>query len=537
MNWIENPVLRGFNPDPSILRVGDDYYIATSSFEWFPGVPIYHSRDLAHWEFLAHAVTRKSQIDMSGHPASCGIWAPCLSYANGRFYLIYTDVRSRGVYKDTLNYLITTTDIAGEWSDPVFLNSSGFDPSLFHDDDNRKWLVNMRCDYRKGKNPFGGIVLQEYSEKERKLVGPVYSIFSGTPLGKTEGPHLYRHGGYYYLLTAEGGTGYGHAATLARSRRLTGPYEAAPNNPILTSRDDLSRPLQRAGHGSLVETRDGEWYMAHLCGRPIPRNARTAGVGPERRCILGRETAIQKMRWRADGWLELADGGHHPQMRVPGPELPEFSVASRPARDDFDAPKLDVAYQSLRIPLDESLMSLAERPGYLRLKGRESMSSLYRQSLIARRQQSFCCTASTAVEFEPDSYRQMAGLICLYDTENFYYLRISRDEKRGKCLGIIACDDGRFGYPMAEEIRLEGTARVYLRVQIDYDRLQFYFSTDEKTWTAVGPELDAGILSDEYGTGSSHGSFTGSFIGLCCQDLNAGGTPADFDYLEYAERE
>ena len=537
MNWIENPVLRGFNPDPSILRVEDEYYIATSSFEWFPGVPIYHSRDLAHWELVSHAVTRVSQIDMRGYPASCGIWAPCLSYSDGKFYLIYTDVRSRGAYKDTFNYLITAEDIAGEWTEPIFLNSTGFDPSLFHDADGKKWLVNMLCDYREGKNPFGGISLQEYSEKERKLVGPVYTIYRGTALGKTEGPHLYRHGGYYYLMVAEGGTGYGHAVTLARAQNLTGPYETAPNNPILTSRDDLLQPLQRAGHGSLVETRNGEWYMAHLCGRPIPQTARAEGLSTQRRCILGRETAIQRMRWTADGWLELADGGHHPQARVPGPGLPACTVPARPVRDDFDTPKLGIVYQSLRIPLDARMMSLTERPGYLRLRGRESMSSLFRQSLVARRQQSICCPASTAVEFEPASIRQMAGLICLYDTENFYYLRVSRDEKLGKCLGIVACDDGRFGYPLKAEISLQGRKRIWLAARIDFDRLQFSYSLDGQQWETVGPELDASILSDEYGTGAGRGSFTGSFIGMCCQDLNAVGAPADFDYFDYSECE
>ncbi|WP_449288690.1 glycoside hydrolase family 43 protein [Marinicrinis sediminis] len=283
---IHNPVLKGFHPDPSILRVGDDFYMATSTFEWFPGVQLYHSRDLVHWRLLPHPLTRKSQLDMRGNPNSGGVWAPCLSHDGERFYLCYTDVKSlAGAFKDTPNYVVTSASIMGPWSEPMYLNSSGFDPSLFHDDDGRKWLVNMVWDHRKGKNPFHGIVLQEWSAAEGKLVGPVYPIYKGSPLGGTEGPHLYKRNDFYYLMTAEGGTGYDHAVTVARSRHLFGPYDTDPDNPVLTAAGSPELSLQRAGHASLVETAGGEWYLAHLCGRPLPGT---------RRCNLGRETAIQR---------------------------------------------------------------------------------------------------------------------------------------------------------------------------------------------------------------------------------------------------
>src|ERR1039457_2541956 len=232
---VQNPILRGFNPDPSIVRVGDDYYFATSTFEWFPGVQIHHSRDLVHWRLLTRPLNRPSQLNMLGDPDSCGVWAPCLTYADGLFWLIYTDVKRYGrttvggasgaSLRDFHNYLVTCPTIDGEWSDPVYVNSSGFDPSLFHDDDGRKYFLNMLWDHRPGKNHFAGIVLQEYSVKERKLIGERQMIFKGTPLGLTEGPHLYKRNGWYYLLTAEGGTGWGHAVTLARSRKITGPYD------------------------------------------------------------------------------------------------------------------------------------------------------------------------------------------------------------------------------------------------------------------------------------------------------------------------
>ena len=242
-----NPILRGFNPDPSIVRVGDDYYIATSTFEWFPGVQIHHSRDLLHWRLVARPLNRASQLDMRGDPDSCGVWAPCLTHADGLFHLVYTDVKRYGrtttagvsgaSLRDFHNYLVTSERIDGDWSDPIHLNSSGFDPSLFHDDDGRKYLVNMLWDHRPGQNRFAGIVLQEYSPAQRKLVGARHNIFNGTSLGLTEAPHLYRRDGWYYLITAEGGTAWGHAVTMARSRTLLGPYELHPDVYILSARD------------------------------------------------------------------------------------------------------------------------------------------------------------------------------------------------------------------------------------------------------------------------------------------------------------
>ena len=325
---ITNPVLPGFNPDPSILRVGDDYYIATSTFEWFPGVQIHHSRDLVHWRLLTRPLDRVSQLDMRGTNDSGGVWAPCLTHDGERFHLIFTNMRAHAQFKDALNYLVTADAIEGPWSEPIFLNASGFDPSLFHDDDGRKWYTNQLWDPRIENHPFAGIVLQEYDAAAQKLVGPVTNIFAGTERLRTEGPHLYKHGGWYHLMTAEGGTEHAHAVTMARSKTLEGPYELSPHTPTLTAdgRDDIL--LRKAGHGSLVETQSGDWYLAHLCSRPIP---------PSGRCILGRETALQKVAWDADGWLQLADKGNSPSVEVPAPDLPPHPFEEPPARDDFDA--------------------------------------------------------------------------------------------------------------------------------------------------------------------------------------------------------
>lgn len=526
MENIKNPILPGFNPDPSILRVGDDYYIANSTFEWFPGVQIWHSRDLKNWRLIAHPLNRVSQLDMEGNISSGGIWAPCLSYDNGIFYLIYTDGKTfYSVYKDTNNYLVTSNDITGDWSEPIYLNSSGFDPSLFHDDDGRKWLVNMEWDHRKSKNRFKGILLQEYSSEEKSLVGPIVNIFLGTELGCTEGPHLYKVNGFYYLMVAEGGTGYEHAVTIARSKSITGPYEVDPENPMLTSWGNPSLKLQKAGHASLVQTQKGEWYMTHLCGRPLTGR---------QRCVLGRETGIQKVVWSEDKWLRLEGGGNNPFDEVPAPDLPEHKWPQEPSRDDFNTEKLNINFQTMRVPLKEDTMSLVERPGYLRLKGRESLSSKHHQALVARRQQHFCYTAATCLEFEPDSYKQMAGLVCIYDVENFYYLRMTQDEDRIKCLGIVTCDNNDFDEPLAKEVCIDGWKRCYLKAEVDYDRLQFYYSGDIEEWKPIGPAFDYSTLSDEY---CREGNFTGAFVGICCQDLTGRRKAADFDYFEYTGRD
>ena len=535
---IHNPILRGFNPDPSIVRVGDDYYIATSTFEWYPGVQIHHSRDLIHWRLLTRPLNRASQLNMLGVPDSCGIWAPCLTYADGLFYLIYTDVKRYGrttqsgtagaSLRDMHNYLVTSETIDGEWSDPSFLNSSGFDPSLFHDDDGRKYLLNILWDYRPGHNRFAGIQLQEYSTTERKLIGPRNVIFQGTSLGLTEGPHLYKRNGYYYLLTAEGGTGWGHAVTFARSRSLIGPYELHPSKQILTSRDRPDVELQRAGHADLVETQDGETYMVYLCGRPLRNRGRS---------VLGRETAIQKMYWDEEDWLVTAHGEPIPLVEVPAPKLSSYEFPREPTRDDFDDPKLNINFQWLRSPWPHELFSLTERPGHIRLYGRESIGSMFRQSLVARRQQAFCYTAVTSIDFDPEDFQQMAGLVCYYNGSKFHYLHVSHDDVLGKYLSVMSSnpdqvqpDSFTTAMPIPARVALE------LRVDVDYERLRFAFRFSNESWTWLPEVFDASILSDE---ASAPGlpNFTGAFVGVCCQDASGQGRPADFDYFEYVERE
>jgi xylan 1,4-beta-xylosidase len=525
MSDIVNPVYAGFYPDPSICRVGEDYYIANSTFEWFPGVPVHHSKDLVHWRLIGHILTRRSQLDLRGVPDSGGVWAPSLSYADGQFWLTYANMHNTALgrpFKDIRIYLMTSKDILGPWSEPIELNSIGFDPSLFHDDDGRKWLVNMIWDFRKGRSRFGGVVVQEYDHEERKLIGSMTNVLAKPIL--TEGPNIYKRDSWYYLMMAEGGTSWNHGISMARSRKITGPYEQDPQQSVLTSRDDGSLTLQKAGHGEIVQTPAGEWYLAHLASRPIT---------PDRRCVLGRETCLQKVEWRED-WLRLAKGGCHPMDRWPMPAgMREHPWPAEPVRDDFDAKgvatggmgELDITWSTLRAPAEESWISLTQRPGWLRLRGRESLHSPIEPSVVAKRQTVFRCVAETRMQFEPTHYTQMAGLVYFYNRRMHYYLRVTHDEKLGKVIGVVLTDNDV--YDELGDIAIAGWKDIYLRAEIDQERLQFSASPDGRTWQNVGSVLDASKVSDDYGVG-----FTGAMIGLSAQDLGGTKAFADFDHFE-----
>ena len=537
---IRNPILKGFNPDPSIVRVGGDYYIATSTFEWFPGVQIHHSTDLATWRLITRPLRRPSQLNMIGAPDSCGVWAPCLTHADGLFHLIYTDVKRYGrtsvggasgaSLRDFHNFLVTSPTIDGDWSDPVHLNSSGFDPSLFHDDDGRKYLINMLWDHRPSANRFGGIVLQEYDPAQQRLIGERRLIFKGTALGLTEAPHLYRRNGWYYLLTAEGGTGWGHAATLSRSRTLDGPYELHPDGPILTARDRPDSPLQRAGHADLVEDGDGRTWAVYLCGRPLPNRGR---------CVLGRETAIQPMVWGEDGWLRTEAEDALPVRDVAAPDAGVSPAVDVVEATTFDSPELPIAFQWLRSPWPEELFSLTAQPGVLRLFGRESLGSAFRQALVARRQQAFCYTATTTMTFDPAHYQQAAGLVCYYGAAKFHYLHVTHDEGPGRILQVMsALPDQAQADAFTPAIAIP-PGPIELRVEVDEERLRFAWRVIDDDgggeWTWLPQIFDASILSDEAAQPGT-ANFTGAFVGMACQDTSGAGAHADFHRFDYRER-
>ena len=492
-----------------------------------------------NWTLVRRPLERASQLDMRGNPDSCGIWAPCLSYADGLFWLVYTDVkRYDGEFQgrtELHRYVAGRSRANG--SDPVYVNSSGFDPSLFHDDDGRKWFVNMQWNHRTesyGGSPktpaFDGILLQEWDAESRSLTGPISNIFAGSELGLVEGPHLFKRDGWYYLTTAEGGTGYDHAVTMARSSRIDGPYEMHPNTYLITSKDHPEAALQRAGHGQYVETPNGHAY--HIS--PL----RPAAGAPSALHAWARDrTAEMRLEGR---WLALS-------LRMvrafPMSMSLDSTARCRPKCHAgrnmvLTADRLPMDFQWLRTPQPGRIFSLTARPGHLRLFGRESIGSWFEQSLVARRQTHHCFRAETVIEFSPDSYQQVAGLTHYYNRYKFHALAVTLHDTLGRCLTILSCTgdypDGRLSFPIGSGVAVPD-GRVQLSMEVRDNDLQFFWQTEGMgAWQKIGPILDGGVISDEGGRGE-HGSFTGAFVGLFGFDISGRGTPADFDWFAYDE--
>lgn len=532
---IQNPVLTGFNPDPSICRVGDDYYIATSTFEWFPGVQIHHSRDLMNWRLLTRALDRVSQLNLHGCQNSAGIWAPCLTHADGQFWLVFTNVHhhSSGVIMDTPNYLVTADQIEGPWSYPIFLNSSGFDPSLFHDDDGRKYIVQMQMGEALTQRRFDGIFMREYDAAKGKFIGRPEKIWDGSAIGITEGPHLLKKDGWYYLISAEGGTSMRHAISVCRSREIWGPYELHPENPFLTSFEKDHLALQSAGHGCFVETQCGDWFTVHLCQRPLQRPGKSVLAREGNKSVpLGRETAIQRIHWDDDGWPRLTHGDNSPRESV-ACELAPHPWPADVLCDDFDGPTVNAHFQTLREPPDPSWFDLTRRPGWLSLRGRDSLASPCDQSLVARRLQHFQASAETCVSFQPWNFKQAAGLIAYYDRFHYHYFRITAAGEGRVKLGVISSENTSVCCFEVVELPLAAAEKLFLRMEIDFAELRFSWSTDGIDWHSVDQAFDATMLGDWV---SPHSNFTGTFWGICCQDLSDRSAWAEFDYFDYRPR-
>lgn len=538
---IHNPILPGFHPDPCICRKGDDYYLAVSTFEWFPGLPVYHSKDLKHWELYTHILTDDEQVDLKKLPSAKGIWAPCLTYCEEEdlFYVVYGVMNSMNArYFDVDNFLITAKDIKGPWSEPVYLHSAGFDASILHDRDGRKYIVSLDWETRDGYEKPGQISMVEYSPAERRVLGYPKRIWrGGTDRGCIEAPHLTRHGDYYYLMCAEGGTGYNHSVTMGRAKTVWGPYEKDPKNPIVTSvpgesyerhDPDHLKPqyynpdsvLQKSGHGSYVDLPNGETYLVHLCARPFV---------PELRCTLGRETAIQKMVWTEDGWLRMADGSNLAKVEVEEPNLPDCPLPQIPSFDDFDGDTLGAFYYAPRI-MPARFADVTARPGYVRLRGQESRASLNKVSILARKLTSVYARITTKMEYTPEAPQQSAGLILYYDNMNYVNLRKYHSDTLGQdALSIIQLENG-----VRREFLDTRTpvtdAPLYLRLTLEGRRCQFSWSYQNDHYQPIGPVFDTTKYSDEY---CKYGEFTGTMVGITCADRVLHRHYADFDFFEY----
>ena len=521
---VRNPILRGFNPDPSIVRVGDEFFVATSTFEWFPGVRIHRSRDLANWEVVGHALDESNGFDLRGVPDSGGVWAPSLSYADGHFWLAYSIIRTMdGDDKDLDNYLVTATDVSGPWSRPIHLGSRGFDFSFFHDTDGTHWVVGVQWDQRPEHPSFSGIVLEQYLPDEQRVSGEAVRIYSQPSL--VEGPNLYRFDDGYHLLLAEGGTGWNHGITMARSASREGPFVRDEAPAVLTSRDDPGTPLQKAGHGELVSLPGGGLALVHLASRPA------LWLG-ERYSTLGRETCIQRVVFDAAGWLRLEGGGHHGRVDVPFPELEPAPVPARPTRDDFDAGTLDVGrWSTLRCGADPAVFDLASRPGWLRIVGGHSVASVFDQSMIAQRVEELEATVETLVDAEPTSVRQAAGLVAWYNRSAWIWLQLTWDAEHGRHLRVVVRDRTT---TTRSEAHAVGAGPVGMRMSIAGGELRFSATGSDGAWGELPGVHPAYTLSDDHGGALR---FTGMFAGVRADDLDGLGWSADVDYVDAVFRD
>jgi alpha-N-arabinofuranosidase len=507
----QNPVLPGFYPDPSICRVGDDFYLVTSSFEYFPAVPIFHSRDLVHWQQIGHVLTRKRQLDLTNTPASAGIYAPTLRYANGRYYLITTNIDRY------VNFFVTAKKPEGPWSDPIEVDRGGIDPSLTFDDDTVYYTRNG-----KGRDTDHPVIQQARIDVATgQLLEKMRTIWRGTGGIWPEAPHLLKHDGWYYLVTAEGGTSYGHSIVVARSRRPFGPFVGAPHNPVLTQRTHPRSPIQAAGHADLVQLDDGSWWSVMLAIRP------TGGKYHH----LGRETFLAPVTFDDNGWPHFGVRGMLP-ARSTLPRLrsrASTDAGNRPVRDDFEAPQLAFEWQFIRNPAARA-WSLRARPGHLRLVGSAaSLDDVASQSAVVRRQQHFLMRCRTKLAFCPRTDNEEAGLL-VRAREGFHY-----------SLGVRLID-GKLSATLASTVRAERSVlgRVVLSkgpwiLEVTADAHHYSFCVWCGTRKHALGQLPTRPLSSEYITRCGPMHFTGVVIGVYA--LGNGRrcrAPADFDWFEYA---
>lgn len=484
-----NPVLPGFYPDPSVCRVGEDYYLVTSSFEYFPGVPIFHSRDLVNWRQIGHCLTRTSQLELATVPSSAGIWAPTIRHHDGRFYMSTVLVEkcnfsnAPGPWRLddwVLNkhFFVTAEDPAGEWSEPIPLSGGGIDPSLCFDDDGTVYLTH---------SDKGMLYQSTLDVATGERTSETRAIWGGTVGKDTEGPHLYKIDGRYYLIVAEGSTSYGHLVAFARSDTPWGPWESCPWNPVLTHRNS-SRPIQATGHADIVQAHDGSWWMVLL-------GVRARGFPPFH--TTGRETYLVPIEWE-DGWPRVSTWPVELEMQVPtlAPQQ------ERPAlwRDDFDGAALDMTWNYLRHPND----AVRLEDGKLVLgPSAVSLDDLDSPAFLGHRQEQLECRIEVALDFQPAADGDEAGLTVLQNERHHYEVALRQED--GEQVAILR---RRIGDLVKVEARKAAPAgRVRLRIDVEEFAYRFSFAPE-------GGELQAlGSGETLYLSSEVAGGFTGVYAG------------------------
>ncbi|MGN0143324.1 MAG: glycoside hydrolase family 43 protein [Roseburia sp.] len=511
MTTAVNPILNGFYPDPSICAVGNDFYLVCSTFVYFPGVPIFHSTDLAHWEQIGNILDRPSQLPLaagSGH--SQGIFAPTIRYHEGTFYMITTNVSFGG------NFIVTAENPAGPWSEPHYLeNAPGIDPSLFFDTDGTCYYVGTR------PNPEGvryngdwEVWTQELDLATMKLVGDSHKIWKGALKNVIwpEGPHLYKKDGYYYLMIAEGGTGPDHCISVARSKDIFAEFEGNPKNPILTHRHlGKKYPIIYVGHGDLVEDCEGNWYVVMLASRPC-----------EGYTNMGRETFLAKVEWE-DGWPVVNPGIGKLEDKVEIP-LPESRVIPHGPVYSFHQSKLDAAFLSLR-NAKEDMYRLDAKRGVLKLSLQpETLKDLASPSYLALRQRHQDYQAGVLMRFTPQTNDECAGIAVMQSNE--YHIRFEKAmDGEQKCVRVIRCEAGK-DTMLADCGVPEGD--IILKITSRGQKADFSYEADGNT-VLVAEEVDIRCLSTEVS-----GGFVGCTIGMYASANGAqSDNSAEFEWMFY----
>ncbi|NJO90676.1 MAG: glycoside hydrolase family 43 protein, partial [Chloroflexia bacterium] len=392
---IKNPILPGMNPDPSICRVGDDFYLVTSTFEYFPGLPIYHSKDMVHWKQIGHVLARPENCPLEGAGSSAGNYAPAIRYNKGTFYVSCTNYGGKGSQGA---FYVTATNPAGPWSDPVWVGSWCVDPSIMFANDSAYWVSPDN----KGSFQVGTI-----NPETGKFVKPLQLVAAGLGGSSPEGSHMYKINDYYYLMSAEGGTGYEHREVIQRSKSPYGPFEASPINPVVSNMNNPESPFQAIGHADMLQLKDKSWWLVCLGFRPKGGNYHH----------LGRETFLVPVNWTEDGWPKGGTNGVVNE-EYPFPNLPEHIWEKEPVRDNFDKTTLGLPWNFLRNPHEKD-WSLTEKPGYLRLKGSAvSLKEKDSPAFVGRRQTAFNIVASAKISFTPTAANEEAGLVIRGDDVN-----------------------------------------------------------------------------------------------------------------------
>lgn len=490
MRGYDNPVIKGFHPDPSVCAVGDDYYLVNSSFQYFPGVPIYHSKDLVNWEQIGHVLTRRSQLELDNALSWRGIYAPTIRYHEGMFYMITTNCSGKG------NFIVHSTDPAGEWSDPAWVDMGGIDPSLFFHD-GKCWYTGT-ADSR--------IMLFEIDPMTGKKLSKEKEIWRGTGGRYPEGPHLYFKDGWYYLLIAEGGTEYAHMITIARSRNIDGPYEGNPGNPILThcKMSTQGSQIQGLGHGDFVQAADGSWWMACLGFR------RQGGDHH----LLGRETFMAPVEWDKDGW-PVVNGNGELQLRMDVPTLPQVECRKAPSHMDFSKDRTGDEWIYLRNPFMENY-SFTGTSMRLTSNGKDLDETHVSPTFTGRRQEDIFFSAITSLTAEAEAE---AGLTVFMDVGSHYDIFIEDGVVKvryrlGEMTHLIKAKEGI------------GSGKVWLKVEGNEYNYVFSFSTDGLEYKRLC-QMNTRYLSSETASG-----FTGIVLGLYATGQS--GKHADFYTFDYS---